>query len=166
MFDYIAGNAGSPVLVGDVFGDTLDLRSRISGCNRQADHCHHLVVGDIVTGIHDLFGLQTGLFQKIPVIVDFDGALHIYMCKAETRKADLHRFRVAPGNDGYMIAFLDSELQGIAVLYINGTHRIAVRMQGDYITGQNAVYIKDECLYLFQIIIDTTHVVPPYVCSG
>lgn len=80
-----------------------------AGATGRPDHCHHFVVGDIVPGIHDLFGLQTGLFQKIPVIVDFYGALHIYMGNAETRKADLHRFRIAPGNDGYVIAFLDGE---------------------------------------------------------
>ena len=82
------------------------------------------------------------------------------MSNAETRKADLYRFRIASGNDGYVIAFLDSELQGIAIFYIN----VAIRMQRDYITGQNTVYIKDKSLYLTQIIIDTTHVVPPYVC--
>ena len=86
------------------------------------------------------------------------------MSNAETRKADLYRFRIASGNDGYVIAFLDSELQGLAIFYINGTHRVAIRMQRDYITGQNTVYIKDKSLYLTQIIIDTTHVVPPYVC--
>ena len=156
LFDYIAGNASPPILVGDIFGDTLDLRSRISGCYRQADHCHHFVVRNIVPGIHNLFRLQTSLFQKIPVIVDFYCTLHIYMSNAETRKADLYRFRIASGNDGYVIAFLDSELQGIAIFYINGALWVAIRMQRDYITGQNTVYIKDKSLYLTQIIIDTT----------
>ena len=82
----------------------------------------------------------------------------------DTRKADLYRFRIASGNDGYVIAFLDSELQGIAIFYINGTHRVAIRMQLDYITVQNTVYLKYKRLYLTQIIIDTTLVVPPYVC--
>jgi len=88
------------------------------------------------------------------------------MGNAETRKTNLYRFRVSPGNNGYMIAFLDGELQSIAILYINGTHRVTVRMQGDYITGQHTVHIKNKSLYLTQIIIDTTHVVPPYVCFG
>ena len=65
-----------------------------------------------------------------------------------------------------MIAFFNSKLQSIAVLYINGTHRIAVRVQRNYITGQNTVHIKNKSLYLTQIIIDTTHVVPPYVYFG
>ena len=50
-----------------------------------------------------------------------------------------------------------SQMQGIAILYVYRTQRLAFRTHRNDIGAQHPVHIKGEGFYLIQIVIDCTH---------
>ena len=132
----------------------LDLRTGILRTDRTPHPAHHLQVGDIVAHIHHLLILQTILREEGVIRLDLHGTTDVDILNAQPLVAYTHALGLGPREDDDTQPQLHRQLDGIAVLDVHRAQRFALRRHRNRLRAQHPVHIKDNRLYLRQIIVD------------
>ena len=133
--------------------DALYIVAGILRTARTAHTLHHLKVGNVVAYEHHLLVLQSVALQQLFISRNLHSGTHTDVLHAKSFIAFAHSRRVATRNDTDTQPHLAGQLYGIAVLDIYRAQRLALRTKEYCFSREHPVDIKQNRLYLLQIVV-------------
>ena len=137
----------------DIDRNLLDFRTCIGRTAWTTTKFHHLIIRNIIAHVEDFLILQSVLFFQGFIFLNLYSSTHMDFGQSQAFVTLANGLRLSSCNDSHHQSALHGKLQGITVLNVHRTHRLTIRMKRNGLGTQHTVHIKDNGLYLFQVVV-------------